>query len=176
MQKTCANGWCKTPFEVTDEDLAFYDKVSPEFGGKKYPVPAPLECPQCRQQRRLAWRNEQHLYSRDCDLCKRKIVSVHKPDASYPVYCVRCFWSDWNALDFGIDYDPSQSFFEQFRALQNRVPQLAIQNDEGIGSENSEYCYDISRAKNCYRLVGSWYDEECHYSLNIPNSSWKLNT
>ncbi len=101
------------------------------------------------------------------------MVTVHKPGTPYPVYCVRCFWSEkWSPIDFGADYDPQKPFFEQFKALQDRVPQLAIQNDEGIGSENSEYCYDISRAKNCYRLVGSWYDEECHYSLNVNRSKF----
>lgn len=101
------------------------------------------------------------------------MVTVHKPGTSYPVYCIRCFWSEqWNPLEFGADYDPKKPFFEQFKALEARVPQLAIQNDEGIGSENSEYCYDVSRAKNCYRLVGSWYDEECHYSLNINRSKF----
>lgn len=173
MLQACQNQWCKQSFEITDDDLAFYDKVSPIFAGKKYAIPPPTLCPDCRQQRRLAWRNEQHLYHRDCDLCHRRIVSVHKPITPFPVYCVSCFWSErWNPIDFGLEYDPKRPFFEQFKQLQDRVPQIAIQNDEGIGSENSEYCYDISRAKNCYRLVGSWYDEECHYSLNINRSKF----
>src|SRR6185295_3767368 len=88
-------------------------------------------------------------------------------------YCNTCWWSDrWDPLSYGQDWNPKKSFFEQFLALQQRTPQLAIQNDNGVGSENSEYCYDISRAKNCYRLVGSWYAEECYYSLNVNRSKY----
>jgi hypothetical protein len=169
MEKVCSQ--CSAPFEVTNDDLAFYDKVSPVFGGKKYAIPPPTHCPECRQQRRLAWRNEHNIYNRQCDLCNRNIVSAHSANAEYPVYCVTCWWGDkWNPLEFGIDLDQSVPFLDQFKELQKSVPQLAMQNDNGIESENSEYCYDISRAKNCYRLIGSWYDEECHYSMAINYS------
>lgn len=171
MFQTCHQ--CTAPYEVTDKDLAFYDRVSPILGNQKFSVPLPKCCPQCRQQRRLAWRNEQNLYRRACDLCQRNIVSVHQEGVKYPVYCVDCWWSDkWNPLDFGMPLDTSRPFLDQFRELQSRVPQLAIQNDNGIGSENSEYCYDISRAKNCYRVIGSWYIEECYYSLNVNRSKF----
>ncbi len=169
MQRPCVA--CDRAFVIEDEDLAFYEKVSPIFGGKKELIPPPTHCPLCRQQRRLAWRNEHHLYSRDCDLCKKHIISVHRPDAVFPVYCLACWWSDrWNPLEYGMELDTSKPFLTQFEELQQRVPQLAIQNDNGITSENSEYCYDVSRAKNCYRLIGSWYDEDCHYSLNVNHS------
>jgi hypothetical protein len=74
---------CQSTFEVTDDDLAFYDKVSPIFplgvnpvfsgegegsGVRKYAIPSPTFCPDCRQQRRLSFRNERKLYKRKCDL------------------------------------------------------------------------------------------------------------
>ena len=65
---------CKTSFEVTDEDRSFYDKVSPIIAGKKQSVPEPTLCPHCRQQRRLAWRNERVLYHRKCDMSGKQIV------------------------------------------------------------------------------------------------------
>lgn len=170
MEHVCAHAWCQKKFVVTEDDLEFYDKVSPVIGGKKQAVPPPKLCPTCRQQRRLAWRNEHHIYSRNCDLCKKHIVSAHRPDAPYPVYCVSCWWSDrWHPLDYGLPVDLTKPFLMQCAELQARVPQLAMQNDNGITSENSEYCYDVSRAKNCYRLIGSWFDENCHYSLNLNN-------
>lgn len=169
MQKVCKQ--CQAQFEVTPKDLDFYDKVSPVFQGKKYSIPPPTLCPDCRQQRRLSWRNERTLYNRNCDLCKRHIVSVYPMAALFPVYCVRCWWSDqWDSFSYGIDYDFSIPFLKQFQRLRERVPQLAIQNDEGISSENSEYCYDVSHAKNCYRVIGSWYIQDCHFSLNVNRS------
>ncbi|MBI3619200.1 hypothetical protein HY213_04185 [Candidatus Peregrinibacteria bacterium] len=169
MFKTCKH--CQQTFEITDDDLAFYDRVSPVFQEKKYAIPPPTLCPDCRQQRRLAWRNERNLYSRNCDLCKRHIISVYPADVIFPVYCPKCWWSDrWNALSYGMAYNEAEDFFVQWRRLHDRVPQLAMQNDDGIGSENSEYCYDISRAKNCYRTIGSWYIQDCHYSLNVNHA------
>ncbi len=171
MHLNCAQ--CSSSYEVTAEDLEFYDKISPIIQGVKYPVPAPKQCPRCRQQRRLAWRNDMNLFRRDCDLCKKSMVSVHPAKADFPVYCVQCWWSDrWNPFDFARDYDQTKPFLKQFLDLQKQVPQIAIQNDNGVGSENSEYCYDISRAKNCYRVVGSWYIEECAYSLNVNRSKF----
>ena len=64
MFKTCKN--CNSNFEITDEDLKFYEKVSPEFNGKKCLIPAPTLCSDCRQQRRLSFRNERNLYKREC--------------------------------------------------------------------------------------------------------------
>ncbi len=40
---------CSQNFEITKDDRDFYNK---------FDVPEPLECPSCRQQRRLAYRNE----------------------------------------------------------------------------------------------------------------------
>ncbi len=52
---------CGAGFEVTDEDMQFYDKLSPVIGGEKFQIPPPKMCPSCRQQRRLAFRNERKL-------------------------------------------------------------------------------------------------------------------
>jgi len=65
MQKTCKK--CSTHFEITSSDLEFYKKISPKFDGKVFEIPTPTLCPECRQQRRLSFRNERNLYKRDCD-------------------------------------------------------------------------------------------------------------
>ncbi len=156
---------CSASFEITNEDLAFYDAVSPTFAGKKYSIPTPSHCPECRMQRRLAWRNERTLYNRSCDLCHRSIVSVYPTDTVFPVYCNRCWWGDdWDPLSYGVVFDPSRSFLDQYRALHDRVPKLSIQNDDGIGSENCAYCYDFAFGKNSYRCIGAWYSHDSFYN------------
>lgn len=53
---------CQKDFEIRNEDLIFYEQV------KTIP---PLDCPDCRAMRRLAFRNERTFYKRPCDLCKK---------------------------------------------------------------------------------------------------------
>ena len=42
---------CNKEFTVTDEDLAFLEKISPEFNGKKYLIPPSNYCEECRNIR-----------------------------------------------------------------------------------------------------------------------------
>ena len=53
-------------FTITDEDLAFYEKVSPTFGGQKYLISPPTLSPEERMRRRLAHRNERKFYRSKC--------------------------------------------------------------------------------------------------------------
>lgn len=162
MQKSCKQ--CLVAFEVTPDDLSFLEKVSPVFAGKKYLILPPTHCPQCRRQRKLAWRNERTLYQRTCDLCKKNIVSVHAPDSPYPVFCNPCWWSEkWDPLSFGRSYDPTRSFFEQYADLYAVVPQRAMVNDDGVMSENCAYTFDVAYAKNCYLCFGMWKCQDCYY-------------
>lgn len=164
MQKTCANTWCHKTFDVGDDDLEFYDKVSPMFDGKKYAIPPPTLCPECRFQRRLIWRREHSLKNRSCNSCKKNIISIHTADARYPVYCLKCWWSDaFDALEYGKPFDTNRSFFDQFGELTQRVPQITMMNDNGVGSENCEYCQDFAFGKNCYLITGAWELQDCYY-------------
>jgi len=152
---------CSTPFEVTDEDLAFYDKVSPVFNGKKEQIPAPTLCPTCRHQRRLAFRNERHLYHRKCDLTGKQIISQYA-QSDLKSYTNAEWWSDkWNALDYGKDMDFSRPFFEQFHELQVAVPHPAVANDSS--NVNSDYANQTGYLKNCYLVYDSDYCEQTLY-------------
>src|SRR4029079_18915761 len=104
MSSSCTQ--CLQAFEISAADREFYVKLE---------VPEPKLCPDCRQQRRLAFRNERRLYHRDCDLCHKTFISIYSPDKTFPVYCPACWWGDqWNALSYGLDFDFSRPFFEQW--------------------------------------------------------------
>lgn len=155
--KVCKN--CQSSFEVDASDFGFYEKIG---------VPSPTFCPNCRKQRRLAWRNDLTLYSRKCDLCQKSIVSIYSPESGLTVYCQKCWWGDgWDPYAYGVDYDFDRSFFEQYRELQQNVPVLAMVNDNGIASVNSEYTHDYAFGKNCYMVFIAWKVEECMYSYYI---------
>lgn len=171
MQQTCSH--CATLFEITDEDLDFYEKVSPIFAGKKYAIAPPKQCPICRRQRKLAWRNEKILYRRNCDLCGASMVSTHAPQHPYPVYCNPCWWSPaFDPLSYGQEFDPNTSFFEQFSKLYEKVPQRAMMNENGVTSENCEYTFDVPFAKNCYMCSGMWKVQDCYYCRYCDQSKF----
>jgi hypothetical protein len=155
--RNCQN--CKAHFTIEPEDFIFYAKIK---------VPPPTFCWRCRLARRLMWRNERALYRRNCDLCKKDIISMYKSDAVFPVYCHECWLSDkWSPLDYGREYDFTAPFFQQFAELQKLVPKPALYVS---GNTNSEYCNFTAHMKNCYLVYGSWFSENCGYGQTIMES------
>ncbi len=152
---------CGDSFPITDKDLEFYDKVSPIFAWKKYNIPTPTLCPDCRQQRRLSFHNERKLYKRKCDATRSDIISAYPQTSEFIIYHQDYYWSDaWNPLSYGKDLDFSRSFFEQFDELSRKIPKqaLVVQN-----TENSEYLNFVYKVKNCYLIFAATLDEDCYY-------------
>lgn len=157
--KTCQN--CKNNFIIDADDFMFYAKID---------VPPPTFCPECRMQRRMLFYNDRALFKGKCDLCEKEVISSHRPDAPHPVYCQPCWWSDtWEATDYGREYDPNRSFFQQWRELRDVVPLPAL-NNIYASNVNSEYVNMCSYLKNCYLLFTSDFDEECAYSSYLEQS------
>ena len=149
--KTCKQ--CTTQFEITDADRVFYNKID---------VPEPTWCPECRNMRRLAWRNERTFYNRPCDLCGKSGISINAPQWGYTVYCISCWWSDqWSPLEYGTDFDFSRSFFEQFHELTKKVPRITVVQN---AAENSEYSNEVNDVKNTYMAVCSFFGERLFYT------------
>jgi hypothetical protein len=158
MKKICtASG---KEFEVTDGDLEFYENMG---------IPAPTLCPEERQRRRLAWRNEKNLYRRTCDGSGKQILSVYeKGRAPFPVYDPDYWYSDnWDPKEYGRDFDFSQPFFPQFEALMNSVPQLARSVSK---NQNCEFVNQCGWSKNCYLVFEADHDESCWYSGYVFDS------
>lgn len=154
--RSCQN--CKKDFIIEPDDFGFYEKMK---------VPAPTFCPECRLIRRLAWRNERGLHSRECGLCGKKIVSIYNKDFQNVVYCDRCWWSDkWEALDYGVDYDFSKPFLQQLFELFRRVP---APNLFAFGTTmiNSPYCNMANDMKNCYLTHDGTFAENVSYSSGV---------
>jgi hypothetical protein len=157
VNKTCST--CRQNFEITDADLAFYDKVSPVIGGKKQAIPPPTLCPDCRRQRRHSHRNERNLYHRKCDLTGQAMLSAYAPHGGMTVYNHRDWWGDkWDSHSYGKDFDFSRPFFPQFEELMRAVPHMNV----AVGNvENSDYCQLVTDCKNCYLVFESSHAEDC---------------
>lgn len=159
MQKTCRQ--CQNSFEITDEDLKFYEKISPEFNGKKYLVPPPTFCSDCRLQRRMSFRNFSNLYQRKCDLTGKPIISMYAPGTVLKVFDTDVWWSDkWDGMQYGRSFDFNQSFFKQINELMISVPKFAQYNAQ---AENCQYSTSVLSSKNCYLVFGCVRNEDCHF-------------
>jgi hypothetical protein len=159
MTRTCKQ--CNTSFEITDQDLLFYDKVSPVFGGKKYQIPPPTLCPTCRDRRRLSFRNERKMYVRRSDFSGKDIFAIYSPDKPNKVYDVNEWWSDsYDPVQYGRRFDFHKPFFEQFARLIQDVPQM---NLIGSNNENCPYCNLLANCKRCYLIIESSNNEDCYY-------------
>ncbi|MDD3302361.1 MAG: hypothetical protein PHN31_02315 [Candidatus Gracilibacteria bacterium] len=147
--------------------MKFYDKISPVFAGKKYDIPTPTLCPDCRKQRRLSFRNERILYKKECDFSKQSVVSIYSPDKDYITYEQNIWWSDkYSPFDYGIDFDFSRPFFEQFQELQKAVPRISILN--GF-SDNADYGNHSYYNKNSYYVNSCGYVEDSYYCVTSTN-------
>ena len=166
MQKQCKQ--CASWFEINQEDLNFYDKVSPIFNWKKYSIPAPTQCPDCRQQRRLGFRNERNIYERKSDFNWKKIISIYSPDKAYKIFEKEYWWSDkYNGLDYWIDFNFDETFFSQLKKLYENTPKMSLYQRD---NENSEYSNHCDLSKDCYLTFASVSNENCIYWNYINNS------
>lgn len=157
MTKQCVQ--CSKTFKIFNEDREFYRRID---------VPEPTLCPDCRNQRRLLFRQERNLYQRACDKCNRPIVAAYPQNTVYTVYCPECWWSDdWDPLDYGIPYNASKSFFDQFNAVLLATPRVSL---VGSHNENSDYVNYANYMKDSYLVVGGHDVEHSLYSWRIYHS------
>ncbi|MFA6190561.1 MAG: hypothetical protein WC711_03615 [Candidatus Staskawiczbacteria bacterium] len=149
--KSCQN--CKQDFVIEPDDFAFYEKMK---------VPAPTWCPECRMQRRFAWRNEWRLF-RKKDINGKEIFSNYHEDSPVKVLDTAEWYADnWDAMEYGRDYDFSKPFFEQFRELFNQVPLMSRSLTNPV---RSDYCMNATDPKDCYLTFAVSYVENSAYSI-----------
>lgn len=163
VRRNCAH--CQTKFEITDADLMFYEKVSPVFNGTKQLIPPPTLCPDCRQQRRASFRNELQLHRRECDSCKKSIISLYDNAHPFRIFCHNCWWSGtWDACSFSVQYSSAEPALRQYSRLHRVLPRVSIFHKN---CENSEYINHSKDSKNCYMCSVAFRSEGllyCHWS------------
>ncbi len=153
----CIN--CEKDFTNYPEDLEFYNKMD---------VPEPEECPDCRQQRRVARRNFAHLYPTKCELTGQPLISRFNPKYGFHVINYKDWFSDkWNPIDYGRDYDSDKSFFDQFAELYKEIlhPNVYINH-----STNSDFGNLVVTSKGCFMVFGCIDNENCMYGHIVWDS------
>ena len=150
-KRQCQN--CKKDFVIEQEDFNFYERIK---------VPSPTFCSECRLQRRLVWRNERIFCHRICGLCGEKIISIYA-DKKIKIFCQNCWFSDnWEAVEYGKEFNFSESFFKQYLQLFKEVPQVNLNGH--VSNKNSPYVNYIAQAKDCYYCFGGGFSENIMFS------------
>jgi len=159
---------CQVQFEINSEDLEFLEKISPIVDGEKFVIPPPSLCPECRQKRRMSYRNERNLYLRKCDITGKQIFSIFSPDSPHKVCDKDVWWSDqFDPMHYGRDFDENKSFFEQFYKLSLEIPLPSLRVEK---SENSDFNNDIGDCKDCYLCARTHSCQNCHYTYRGNHS------
>ena len=165
MKNKCTQ--CKAAFEIGDDYLAFLEEISPTFSGKKFSIPPPTLCSDCRQQRRMVQVNEVNLYKRKCDLTGKEILSNFHPESPYKIYDQETWYSDqWDPMKYGRDFDFNRPFFEQYHELCIAVPHFSLLTGYQY-DQNCDYTNYAGKNKNCYFIFDSDECWDCYYSYSI---------
>lgn len=171
---------CQKNFEVSEREREFLLKVSPIFEGKKFQVPEPLFCPDCRLAARTVHRNEQNFYHSKSAANGEPLLALYSPDTEwgkkYKIFTHEQWWSDnWDPVKFGREFDFGRKFFVQFKELSLEIPRVNLIQVE---NENSPYTTGTGYCKNCYLINCSENCEDCSYSKllqgcrNVIDSSY----
>lgn len=150
-KRNCQN--CKNDFVILPADFAFYEKIK---------VPPPTWCPECRMIRRMAFWNEHNFFKRT-DGNGKVFLSTFPEEAPYKLVEKDLWWSDnFDATQYGRDYDFSRPFFEQLKELARSVP---FPTRSVVQTINSDYCNNAYNIKNCYLCFNVSNSQDCLYCV-----------
>ncbi|MFA6353883.1 MAG: hypothetical protein WCW93_03040 [Candidatus Paceibacterota bacterium] len=153
---------CKQNFTITEEELSLYKKVEIEL---------PTLCFFCRIKLHLSFWMFGKFRKGKSDLSGDSLITVLPANPRYPIYTLAEWYSDkWDAMEYGVDYDSSKSFFEQLKELQEKIPHP---HQGGVKNTGCDWCDDVWNCKNSY-LSRSMVDcEDLFYSyrnIGVKNS------
>ncbi|MBI2623461.1 MAG: hypothetical protein HYW65_02705 [Candidatus Liptonbacteria bacterium] len=145
---------CRSQFMIEPEDFDFYKKIQ---------VPPPTWCPECRYRRRLSWRNTWHLFKKKDARTGEEIFSLFPEESPVKIY-EKEYWNGdaWDPMEYGREYDFTQTFFSQFRELMRTVPFPA---HSVTNLSNCQYCTNANGLKNCYLVRASTLTEDSLYLI-----------
>ena len=73
---------CKRAYRILDRELEFY---------KRFELPLPRLCHNCRYTARIAWRNPMKFWKRNCAKCENEFETNYSPDRPEILYCESCY-------------------------------------------------------------------------------------
>lgn len=147
---------CGKNFSITEEELSMYKKIEIEL---------PTICFFCRAKQHLSFWMFGKFRKGKSDLTGESLITVLPEKTRYPICTFKEWHSDiWDGIDFGKDYDPKKSFFEQLKELQEKVPHP---HQNGSKNTNCDWCDDVWNSKNCYLSRSMEECEDQFYAYRV---------
>lgn len=163
---------CLKDFPIYEEDINFYKNISPKINWEIFQLPSPSICPNCRAQRRLAWKNELSLYKNNCNGCGSDIVSRFHRENPHKNYCHKCWASDaWDARDYGLEIDFSIPVFSHIQKLIEQTPFQNLIGSLSNIENNATYTNCTADIKDSYMVSESDFVDKCLYGRLLRGSS-----
>ncbi|MFA6586198.1 MAG: hypothetical protein WCS86_03515 [Candidatus Paceibacterota bacterium] len=153
---------CGNNFTIGEGELSMYEKVGIEL---------PTICFFCRVKLHLSFWLFGKFRKGKSDLSGESLITVLPENTRYPIYKLTEWYSDkWDAMDYGVDYDPNLPFLKQLQSLQEKVPHP---HQGGVKNTGCDWCDDVWNSKNCYLSRSLANCEDLLYSyrnLKVKNS------
>ena len=153
---------CKQEFSISEIEISLSEKIGLELS---------TICSDCLLRQHLSFWQFGKFKKSKSDFSGESLITVLPETSRYPIYTSKEWYSDvWEGLDYGIDYDPNESFFKQLQNLQEKVPHP---HQNGSNNTNCEYCDDVWNSKNCYLARSMEFCEDLLYSyrnMKVNNS------
>src|ERR1035437_6396189 len=153
---------CGKNFSISEEELILYKKVGIEL---------PTICIFCRVKLHLSFWMFGKFRKGKSDLSGENLITVLPEKTRYPIYISTEWYGDkWDAMDYGVDYDPQLSFLQQLQNLQEKVPHP---HQNGTNNAKCDWCDDVWNSKNCYLSRSMEECEDLFYSyrnMRVKNS------
>ena len=88
---------------------------------------------------------------------------MYSPESEYKVFCTSCYNDREDCTIYGIDFNFSKNFLEQFSNLFKKVPRLLLahKNNNAEGCDYANYAY---RSRNAYLSFNIVRSENIYYS------------
>jgi len=152
------------PFEHHELERRHYER----FG-----FPVPEIHPIARRIQKQAYANAWDLYWTTDARTGKKILSCYDP-IEHPIVYDHTYWmsTDFDARDYGRQFDFSRSFFEQYVEMVAEIPKpnLVI-----LSSENVDYCNNLYHTKNSYLCFNTLGCENILYGSGVFESRDSMN-
>ena len=130
MRQICEH--CQKEFIITDVEQSLSEKIGLELS---------TVCSKCLLKQHLSFWLFGKFRKGKSDLSGESLITVLPENSRYPIYTFKEWYSDkWDAMEFGVDYDETKSFFEQLKKLQEKIPHP---HQNGSNNTNCDYCDDV---------------------------------